>query len=74
MPNKEWETDEDRMIYDARVHRDLIGWVIKELDKAGIPCKRTKGNDPKGDILLINPDDALRVQEIVRNINKKFNS
>ncbi|MFB2897348.1 hypothetical protein ACE1CI_30900 [Aerosakkonemataceae cyanobacterium BLCC-F50] len=70
---KDWETDEDRMRYDLLVHKNLIGWVIKELDKAGIPSKRTKGNDPNGDILLINPEDDPRVKEIINNIQKRFN-
>ncbi len=74
MPNKEWKTDEDRMIHTAEVHRDLIGWVIKKLNDEGIPCKRTTGNDRKGDILLINPDDAPRVKEIIRQIQNKYNS
>ncbi len=66
-------TDEDKMIYKLTVHRDFIGWVINELKKAGISAKRTTGNDPKGDILLVKPDDAPQVKEIVRKIQNKYN-
>lgn len=42
MPKKEFETDEDMMIYHYEVHRDIIKWVIEQMAKEGIPCKRTK--------------------------------
>lgn len=64
--------DEDKMIYKLKVHRDFIGWVIEQLKEEGISAKRTTGNDKKGDILLINQADVPRVQEIIREINKKY--
>jgi len=64
--------DEDKMIHKLKVHRDLIGWVISKLEEEGISAQRTTGNDKKGDILLINPADVPRVQEIIRQINKKY--
>lgn len=65
--------DEDKMIYKLTVHRDFIGWVINQLKEEGISAQRTTGNDRKGDILLINEADVPRVQEIIRQINKKYN-
>jgi hypothetical protein len=64
--------DEDKMIYKLKVHRDFIGWIIEQLKEEGISAKRTTGNDRKGDILLINQADVPRVQEIIREINKKY--
>lgn len=66
--------DEDKMIYKLKVHRDFIGWVINKLKEEGISAQRTTENDRKGDILLINQDDAPRVKEIIRQIQKKYNS
>ena len=61
-------TDEDRMIYRLHVHRNMITWVIKRLADAGIPAERTIGNDPHGDIVLLDPADIPRVQQIIREI------
>jgi len=60
------------LIYKLTVHRDFIGWVIDKLKEEGISAKRTTGNDPKGDILIIKPEDAPRVKEIVRNFKKRI--
>lgn len=65
--------DEDKMIRTYELHRDLIGWVIKELEKEGIPCKRTMGNDSQGDILLINSEDAPRVKQVIRDMQNRYN-
>lgn len=73
MPKKEFETDEDMMIYHYIVHRDLIKWVIEQMAKEGIPCEITKGNSSKGDILIIKPEDASRVKDIIRQIQSKYN-
>lgn len=67
-------TDEDQMIYKLTVHRDFIGWVIDKLKEEGISAKRTTCGDRNGDILIIKPEDALRVKEIVHNIQNKYNS
>ena len=61
-------TDEDRMIYRLHVHRNMITWVIKRLADAGISAQRTTGNDPHGDIVLLDPADIPRVQQIIREI------
>ena len=74
MAKKNWDTDEDRMIYKLKVHRNFIGWVIKKLKEQGIPCERTTGNDPNGDILIINQEDVPRLQEIVRQIQNEYNN
>ncbi|MCF4968677.1 hypothetical protein [Nostoc sp. CMAA1605] len=66
-------TDEDKMIYKLTVHKKFIGWVIEKLKEEGIAAKRTTGNDPNGDILIINPEDAPLVKEIVRKIQNKYN-
>lgn len=65
-------TDEDKMIYTLKVHRDLIGWVIKKLKEEGILAERTTGNNSKGDILIVKREDAPRVQEIVRDLQIKY--
>ncbi|MBD2778963.1 hypothetical protein [Iningainema tapete] len=67
-------TDEDKMIYKLIVHRNFIGWVIDKLKEEGIFAERTTGNNRNGDILIIKPEDAPRVQEIVRQIQNKYNS
>lgn len=74
MPEQEWETDEDKMIHHYQIHRDLISWMIRILEKEGISCQRTTGNDPNGDILYDNPEDEFRIKQIIREINGKFNS
>ena len=61
-------TDEDRMIYRLHVHRNMITWVIQQLADAGIQAERTIGNDPHGDIVLLDPADISRVQQIIREI------
>jgi hypothetical protein len=67
-------TDEDKMMERLLIHKNMIGWLIKELQAEGIKCQRTTGNDPNGDILLINPEDESKVQEIIRKIQHKYNS
>jgi len=57
MANQEFESDEDQMIYKLTGHKNLIGWVIKQLEKEGIECQRTTGNDPNGDILYLKEED-----------------
>ncbi|MFB2833917.1 hypothetical protein [Floridanema evergladense] len=71
---KDWETDEDRMMYKLKVHKKMIGWVIDKLKEEGILAKRTTGNDSSGDILIINEKDAPRVQAIIKQIQIKYNS
>lgn len=66
-------TDEDKMMQRLIIHRDMIGWIIKKLQEEGIKAERTTGNDSKGDILLINPEDEPRVQEMIRNIQQEYN-
>lgn len=61
-------TDEDRMIYRLQVHRNMITWVIKRLAEAGIQANRTTGNNPHGDIILLDLADSSRVQQIIRKI------
>lgn len=66
MADKEWETDEDEMIYHLEVHKNLIGWIMDKLKKAGIPCERTKGRDRNGDILdyIAKSDESLEIVNI----------
>lgn len=66
-------TDEDELIARLEVHRDMIGWVIIELGKEGIQAKRTTGNNPKGDILILNDWDVPRVKQLLRNWQSEFN-
>ena len=67
-------TDEDRLIYQLTMHRDLVGWVIRKLAQSMISSQRTTGNDPKGDIAILNLNDTLRVQEIICNIHSQYNT
>lgn len=69
MPDRDYPTDEDRMIEVYRTHRDFIGWVIDRLRDEGIEARRTTSNDPNGDILIVNESDVPRVKEIVRNFD-----
>jgi hypothetical protein len=73
MADREWQTDEDKQINRLQAHRDFITWVMNRLKAEGIPCKRTTGNDSKGDILYYNSEDEPRVKEIVRQINSEYN-
>ncbi|MCY7384453.1 MAG: hypothetical protein LH628_18095 [Microcoleus sp. CAN_BIN18] len=66
-------TDEDELIARLEVHRDMIGWLIMELSKEGIQAKRTTGNNPKGDILIVNQQDVPRVKQLLRNFHIEFN-
>ncbi|MEG4441150.1 hypothetical protein QUB47_03015 [Microcoleus sp. AT9_B5] len=66
-------TDEDELIARLEVHRDMIGWVIIKLGKQGIQAKRTTGNNPKGDILIVNDWDVPRVKQLLRNWQSEFN-
>ncbi|MCC3405830.1 MAG: hypothetical protein JGK17_09595 [Microcoleus sp. PH2017_10_PVI_O_A] len=66
-------TDEDELIARLEVHRDMMGWLIMELSKEGIQAKRTTGNNPKGDILIVNQQDVPRVKQLLRNFNIEFN-
>lgn len=71
--SKTFETDEDEMIYHLELHRDTISWLCKQLDRKGIKNKRTRGNSAEGDILLIKPEDAGVVRQMIRELHKKFN-
>ncbi len=73
MVEKEWKTDEDELIYHLEAHKNLIGWVMDKLQEAGIPCERTRGRNPNGDILYYRSEDEAQVKEIVREINAKYN-
>lgn len=73
MTDKEWQTDEDKMINRLVAHRDFITWVIKRLQEEEIPCERTTGNDSGGDILYYNAEDESKVKEIIRRINSEYN-
>ncbi len=66
-------TDEDELIARLEVHRDMIGWLIMELSQEGIEAKRTTGNNPKGDILIVNQQDVPRVKQLLRNFHIEFN-
>ncbi|MGB3192423.1 MAG: hypothetical protein WBB43_23700 [Limnoraphis sp.] len=71
MSDQEWETDEDRNAARLFIHRDLIGWVIKELQKEGIQAERTKNNNPDGDILVLAKEDVPRVKQLIRQWNEQ---
>lgn len=68
-----FETDEDEMIYHLELHRDTISWLCGQLDRRGIKNRRTHGNSAEGDILLIKPEDAEEVRQMIRDLHKDFN-
>jgi len=72
--NSSFSTDEDRMIHRLIIHRNMITWLLRKLEAEGIRAERTTGNDPNGDILLINSDDVPRVQQLIREIQTEYNS
>lgn len=67
-------TDEDAQIARLKIHRDMIGWVIRELHKEEIRAERTTGGSPKGDILVVDISDVPRVKQLLRSWQSKFNS
>ena len=67
-------TDEDRQIERLLVHKKIIGWLIVELKKQGIEARRTTNNSPKGDILIVNNEDAIRVKKILRSLHAELNN
>ena len=67
-------TDEDALIARLLIHRDLIGWIIKELKKQGISAQRTTGGSSKGDILIVRKEDVPRVKQLLRSWQNKFNN
>ncbi|MBD2546719.1 hypothetical protein [Planktothricoides raciborskii] len=66
-------TDEDKKIERLTIHKNLIGWLINKLKQERIECERTTGDDPDGDILLLNSKDVPKVKEIVRQIQQQYN-
>ena len=74
MVNDNFETDEDRMIYALELHRDTIKWFCNKLEEKGIRYKVTKGNSAKGDILLVDPEDAYIVKEMINSLHKENNA
>lgn len=68
-----WQTDEDRMIERLTVHRNVITWLLERLAAQGINAARTKGNDPCGDIVFLDPDDVPRVQQMIRALQAEEN-
>lgn len=74
MPINNFETDEDRMIYQLELHRDLTSYICSCLDKASIPYKKTVGNDQRGDVLLIERKDIPAVKDMINQLDKKFHN
>ncbi|WP_072620528.1 hypothetical protein [Spirulina major] len=73
MPEPQWDTDEDRKIYSLQVHKHLIGWLIEAMAAQGITAQRTVGDDVRGDILVVNAADIPAVQQLVRDLNARYN-
>ena len=71
MSDREWETDEDRGAARLFIHRDLIGWIINELEKEGIQAERTINNNRNGDILVVAKEDVPRVKQLIRQWNEQ---
>jgi hypothetical protein len=65
-----FQTDEDEMIHRLMVHRDLVTWCIQQLRVNGIEAKRTRGNDPHGDIVLIHADDVPQAKAFIHTLQE----
>lgn len=70
---REFETDEDEMIFHLELHRDTITWLCEKLKNNEIKHIRTRGNTPEGDILLVNESDATKVKNLVRACHTEYN-
>lgn len=66
-------SDEDRLIRILQQHKALKQWTIALLLKQGIECKETYGNDEKGDIIVIHAEDCLLVQQVLDDLQQRFN-
>jgi len=71
--SREFETDEDEMIFHLALHRDTIAWLCERFKEHGIKHKITRGNTPEGDILLINQKDTPQVKNLIRHYHREFN-
>ena len=65
-----FQTDEDAMIHRLMMHRDLVTWCIQQLHVNGIEAKRTRGNDPQGDIVLIHAEDVPQAQALIHTLHE----
>lgn len=65
-------TDEDQQIARLKIHRDIIGWLIKELKNERIKAERTIGASSKGDI-LITTNKKSKLKEVMYLIEERFN-
>ncbi len=68
---KTFPTDEDGLIYHLTVHKNMITWMLKRLADEGIQARRTRGNDRRGDIEILNAEDVPSVQQIIRRIQEE---
>jgi hypothetical protein len=66
-------SDEDRLIRVLELHKALKLWTIAILLQQGISCQETYGNDEKGDIIVINSADIPLVQQLLDEIQSRFN-
>jgi hypothetical protein len=66
-------SDEDRLIRVLQQHKALKLWVIALLLGHGVDCQETYGNDEKGDIILLHPEDGTKVQALLDQLQKQFN-
>jgi hypothetical protein len=55
------------------LHKALKLWTIAILLKQGISCQETYGNDEKGDIIVLNSADIPLVQQLLDEIQSRFN-
>jgi hypothetical protein len=67
-------SDEDRLIRVLKLHKALKRWTMKRLDQAGIDCQETYGNDEKGDIIVVHPEDTARAQQLLDEMQLRFNT
>ncbi|MEM9542992.1 MAG: hypothetical protein AAGA60_26310 [Cyanobacteria bacterium P01_E01_bin.42] len=65
---------EDQIIAKLQLHRDIKNLTIQELQNANITCQETSFTDPKGDIAIASSKDTSKVQEVIRQIQKRANS
>jgi hypothetical protein len=67
-------SDEDRLIRILKQHKALKQWTIQLLSKKGIACQETYGNDEKGDIIVLHPEDVPQIQQLLDELQTQFNA
>lgn len=66
-------SDEEKARQTLERHLNLKKWIMNLFKKDGIKSEETYGNDKRGDIIVVNPEDVPKAKKKIREINEKFN-